>query len=49
MEFIHRPEVRPHVVFLSDYDMQLTEHLVHGVDVWINTLGGPGRRAEQVV
>jgi glycogen phosphorylase len=31
-----RPEVRPHVVFLSDYDMLLTEQMVHGVDVWIN-------------
>jgi len=31
-----RPEVRPHVVFLSDYDMLLTEQLVHGVDVWVN-------------
>ena len=37
MDFIHRPEVRPHIVFLSDYDMLLTEHLVQGVDVWINT------------
>ncbi|MDE2181328.1 MAG: alpha-glucan family phosphorylase, partial [candidate division NC10 bacterium] len=27
----------PHIVFLSDYDMLLTEHLVQGVDVWINT------------
>src|SRR5579863_5556033 len=35
--FIGRPEVRPHVVFLSDYDMQLTERMVEGVDVWINT------------
>jgi starch phosphorylase len=35
--FIRRPEARPHVVFLSDYDMLLTEHLVQGVDVWINT------------
>jgi starch phosphorylase len=35
--FIQRPEVRPHVIFLSDYDMHLTEHLVQGVDVWINT------------
>jgi starch phosphorylase len=35
--FIRRPETRPHVVFLSDYDMLLTEHLVQGVDVWINT------------
>ncbi|OWK39791.1 alpha-glucan family phosphorylase [Fimbriiglobus ruber] len=37
IEFIRRPEVRPHVIFLSDYDMLLTEHLVQGVDVWINT------------
>jgi len=35
--FIGRPETRPHVIFLSDYDMLLTEHLVQGVDVWINT------------
>ena len=37
MSFIRRPETRPHIVFLSDYDMLLTEHLVQGVDVWINT------------
>jgi starch phosphorylase len=37
MRFIRRPEVRPHIIFLSDYDMHLTEHLVQGVDVWINT------------
>jgi starch phosphorylase len=35
--FIRRPEARPHVIFLGDYDMQLTEHLVQGVDVWLNT------------
>ncbi len=35
--FIRRPEARPQVIFLSDYDMHLTEHLVQGVDVWINT------------
>jgi glycogen phosphorylase len=35
--FIRQPEVRPHVVFLSDYDMLLAEQLVQGVDVWINT------------
>jgi starch phosphorylase len=34
---IRRPEVRPHVIFLSDYDMLLTEQLVQGVDVWLNT------------
>jgi len=37
VHFIQRPETRPHVIFLSDYDMLLTEHLVQGVDVWINT------------
>ena len=37
IHFIRRPETRPHVIFLSDYDMLLTEHLVQGVDVWINT------------
>jgi starch phosphorylase len=37
IHFIKRPEARPHVVFLSDYDMLLTEHLVQGVDVWLNT------------
>ena len=37
VQFIRRPEVRPHAVFLGDYDMLLTENLVQGVDVWINT------------
>lgn len=37
IHFIRRPEVRQHAVFLSDYDMHVTEHLVQGVDVWINT------------
>jgi starch phosphorylase len=37
IQFIMRPEARPHVAFLSDYDMLLTEHLVQGVDVWLNT------------
>ena len=37
IEFIHRPEVRRHVVFLADYDMLLTQQLVQGVDVWVNT------------
>jgi starch phosphorylase len=35
--FIRQPEIRPHATFLADYDMLLTEHLVQGVDVWINT------------
>ena len=37
MQFIQRPEVRARVIFLSDYDMHLGEHLVQGVDVWLNT------------
>ncbi len=37
VRFIRQSESRPHVIFLSDYDMLLTENLVQGVDVWINT------------
>lgn len=37
MQFIHQTEVQAHVIFLSDYDMYLTEQLVQGVDVWLNT------------
>lgn len=37
IRFIRRPEARPHVIFLADYDMLLTEQLVQGVDVWLNT------------
>jgi len=36
-QVIRRPEVRPHAIFLSDYDMLLAEQLVQGVDVWLNT------------
>ena len=31
-----RPDVRPHVVFVPDYDILVAEHLTQGVDVWIN-------------
>jgi glycogen phosphorylase len=37
IRFARRPEARPYVIFLSDYDMQLAERLIAGVDVWINT------------
>ena len=37
IEFARRPEMRSRVVFLADYDVQMAEHLVQGVDVWINT------------
>lgn len=36
-QFIRNTEARNHVVFLSDYDVLLTQHLVEGVDVWVNT------------
>ena len=35
--FVHRPEVRPHGVFLGDYDLLMAEQLVQGVDLWVNT------------
>ena len=37
VRFIRQPQTRPHVIFLSDYDMLLTQYMVQGVDVWINT------------
>ncbi len=37
LRFIRQSKVRGHAIFLADYDMLLTEHLVQGVDVWLNT------------
>ena len=37
IQFIRQPETRSHIMFLSDYDTLLAEHLVQGVDVWLNT------------
>jgi starch phosphorylase len=36
-DFIDRPDVRGRIVFLSDYDMQMAQELVQGMDLWINT------------
>jgi starch phosphorylase len=36
-DFIDRPEVRGYVVFLSDYDMEMAQELVKGMDLWVNT------------
>ena len=36
-DFIKHPEVQGRVVFLNDYDMQLAQELVQGIDLWINT------------
>ena len=35
--FVSRGDVRAHVVFLEDYDIDLAQELVQGVDIWINT------------
>ena len=37
IQFIQQNHYRLPVIFLSDYDMQISENLVQGVDVWINT------------
>ena len=45
MRFVSDAEVRMRCVFLEDYDLSLAQELVQGVDVWMNTPGGPGRLA----
>lgn len=37
VRFAGWPVVRQRVIFLADYDMVLAQHLVQGVDLWINT------------
>jgi len=37
VQFIRNTAARQHVMFLGDYDMLLTERLVQGADVWVNT------------
>ena len=37
IKFIEQNDLHKHVVFLSDYDMFLTENMVQGADVWVNT------------
>jgi len=37
VRFIRDSGARHHAMFLSDYDILLTERLVQGVDVWLNT------------
>lgn len=36
-DFIRRPGLSDHVIFLNDYDMLLAAQIVQGVDVWLNT------------
>ncbi len=37
IKFIEQYNLHKHVVFLNDYDMFLTENMVQGADVWVNT------------
>jgi glycogen phosphorylase len=37
IEFAQDSKLRRRLVFLEDYDITLAQHLVQGVDVWINT------------
>jgi starch phosphorylase len=36
-DFLRRPEVQGHVVFIEDYDMAVAAELVQGADLWLNT------------
>ena len=36
-EFSLRPEFKGKIIFLENYDMNISRHLVAGVDVWLNT------------
>jgi starch phosphorylase len=33
----NKDRLRRHMVFLEDYDMEITRHMVQGADVWLNT------------
>ncbi len=35
--FVERPDVCANAILIEDYDMSVAQHLVQGVDVWINT------------
>ncbi len=37
IEFAKDPELRQRIVFLEDYDINVTRYLVQGADVWLNT------------
>lgn len=37
VHFAQQPAMRARVIFLEDYDIELAEQLVQGIDVWINT------------
>ncbi|MDD3470811.1 MAG: alpha-glucan family phosphorylase [Thermoguttaceae bacterium] len=33
----HDPRFSEHIFFVEDYDINVARHMVHGVDVWLNT------------
>ncbi|HRU04530.1 MAG TPA: alpha-glucan family phosphorylase, partial [Candidatus Brocadiia bacterium] len=37
VHMVRRPELRRHVAFVEDYDMNVARYLVQGCDVWLNT------------
>lgn len=37
IQLFSRAEARSHIIFLTDYDMLVTQNLVRGIDLWINT------------
>jgi len=37
VKYAEREEVKKHIVFIQDYDMDIAARLVQGVDLWINT------------
>ena len=37
INLFHDLRARMHIIFLTDYDMLVTQNLVRGVDLWINT------------
>ncbi len=37
IEMANRPELRKHIVFIENYDIEVARNLVQGVDVWLNT------------
>lgn len=37
LEMSENPQLQGHILFLSDYDMQMAKYLTSGVDVWLNT------------
>lgn len=43
ISYARREDLRNHIVFLEDYDMQVARYMVHGVDLW---LGNPRRPLE---